>query len=500
MSADPTDKTAAAASDLATNNEKTVGNPSPSTSLTFKSVIHDVASWWCYAILKHGDLRLFDELDDILDSLPGPFLASSPLCIRLRCLVPWQELLKQLYTPGYSVGEKQFETIQDKLLLLHQGFFAKTPAREEFTDVLRMVQTHSVLSKLYNYLSKSNGTKNEQENATNRILDQCNAEWESIYVGSDTVPSSLLDLVDKTNGWDFEDRRDHILQIVSFPDSALTYKRLKKKMQSLLLRWFENEIIDSDETGAKVPELLRNRFRGIGFGNEGNMLIDAMSKNDTSRLQESASIVVQSPVQEQQEQQTREEPQKSQADDAVPSTQPGQVSNTKRNPDFEQVQASSGWESSDDDWSDCDPEEEPRPSEMRREQKNRFRHFSKEHRISTGQQMEKLLTMPVGEPSYSEASPQRKVTRGRKRRRLNGRDDPRSTFVPTNTNSHSDFDDSDDEDDIKWTQQEDDALRNGIKCNGYGNWMVILKDEKRILGSKNEDELRNRANVLLAHG
>lgn len=505
MSADPTDKTAAAAAgDLATNNEKTVGNPSPSTSLTFKSVIHDVASWWCYAILKHGDLRLFDELDDILDSLPGPFLASSPLSIRLRCLVPWQELLKQLYTPGCSVGEKQFEPIQDKLLLLHQGFFAQTPARGEFSDVLRMVQTHSVLSKLYNYFSKSDGTENQQENATNKILDQCNAEWESIYVGSDSVPSSLLDLVDKTNGWDFEDRRDHILQIVSFPDSSLTYKRLKKKMQSLLLRWFENEIIDSDETGAKVPELLRNRFRGIGYGDEGNMPTDATSKNNyTSRLEESSSIVVRSPeaqLQDQQEQQTREEPQKPQADGMVPSTQPGQVSNNKRNPDFEEVQATSGWESSDDDWSDSDPEEEPKPLEMRREQKNRFRRFSKEHRFSTGQQMEKMLTMPVGEPSYSEASPQRKMTRGRKRRRLNDRDDHRSTFVPTNTNNYSDFDDSDDEDDTIWTQQEDEALRNGIKWNGYGNWMVILKDEKRILGSKNEDELRNRANVLLAHG
>jgi len=49
------------------------------------------------------------------------------------------------------------------------------------------------------------------------------------------------------------------------------------------------------------------------------------------------------------------------------------------------------------------------------------------------------------------------------------------------------------------TQEEDEALINGIKWNGYGNWGVILKKEKRLLGSKDEKKLGDRANQLLAH-
>ena len=521
------DKTAAAAAAVgtpATNNEIPVYTPSPSTSLTFKAVIHDVASWWCYATLKQGDLRLFDELDDILDSLPRPFLASSPLSIRLRCLVPWHELLKQLYTPGCTVGEKRFETIQDKLLLLHQGFFFKTPARKEFNDVLRMVQTHSVLSKLYNYFSKSNGTDNDQEDATNNILDQCNAEWESIYLESDGVPPSLLDLVDKSNGWDFEDRRDHILQIVSFPDSALTYKRLKKKMQSLLLHWFEHEIIDSDETRARVPELLGKRYRGIGYGDEENISkgtaksaeasrnSPAVFKGDGRRLWEDASIVVRSPIAQQQHQ-------KSQADRGLSAKQQRQqrvMENKEKRRSLEQEHASSDFESSDvGDWSDFDPEEHLRRLKLNREQNKMSRNVSREQRISTGQRMEELLSMPVEGPSYSESSPRRTTVRGRKRRRLDDRDyHHHSATVTTTTrvgskkdqefsnssasnNSSSDFSDSDDQVSI-WTQEEDEALKNGIKWNGYGNWMVILKEGKQLLGSRDEDELKKRANLLLA--
>ena len=521
------DKTAAAAAAVgipATNNEKPVYAPSPPTSLTFKAVIHDVASWWCYATLKQGDLRLFDELDDILDSLPRPFLASSPLSIRLRCLVPWHELLKQLYTPGCTVGEKRFETIQDKLLLLHQGFFSKTPAREEFNDVLRMVQTHSVLSKLYNYFSKSNGTDNDQEDATDNILDQCNAEWESIYLESDGVPPSLLDLVDKCNGWDFEDRRDHILQIVSFPDSALTYKRLKKKMQSLLLHWFEHEIINSDETRERVPELLGKRYRGIGYSDEKNISKDtaisaeasrnspAVSKSDGRRLWEDASIVVRSPIAQQQHQ-------KSQADRGLSAKQQRQqqvMDNKEKRRSLEQEHASSDFESSDvGDWSDFHPEEHLRRLKLNREQNKMSRNVSREQQISTGLRMEELLSMPVGEPSYSESSPRRTTVRGRKRRRLDDRDyhhhsatvttttrvgskkDQEFLNSSTSNKNSSDFSDSDDQVSI-WTQEEDEALKNGIKWNGYGNWMVILKEGNRLLGSRDEDELKKRANLLLA--
>lgn len=502
------------------DSKTTVCTPSLSPTLTFKAVINDVASWWCYAILNQGDLRLFDELDQILDSLPGPLLATSPLSIRLRCLVPWHELLKQLYTPGCSVGEKKFETIQDKLLLLHQRFFPKTPAREEFNDVLRMVQTHSVLSKLYNYFSNSDDTGNDEEETTKKILYQCNAEWESIYLESDGIPPSLLDLVDKSNGWDFEDRRDHILQIVSFPDSSLTYKRLKKKMQSLLLHWFEHEIIDSDKTVGKVPELLEKWYRGIGYGDEQNLLEDVAKSTEAFRnsrtiseenthLRKDASNLVTGTINRQQQ-----KPGAGQG----PSTQRQQrFSEKKRNSgSLDQEQARLILESTDvGDWSEFDPEEELRRLKLHRERKKRFLNFSQEQRISTGQHLDELLPMPVGEPSYSEAPSPRPTTRGRNRRRLDDRDYlQHSSIIPTKTRNRSkrlksvsrtiistscsDFSDSDEQASL-WTQEEDKALQDGIKWNGYGNWVVILKKEKLILGSRDEDDLRNRANILLAH-
>jgi len=519
MSIAENDKTAAVVATPATNNEISVYTTYPSPPLTFKAVIHDVASWWCYAILKRGDLKLFDELDNILDSLPGPILASSPLSNRLRCLVPWHELLKQLYTPGCSVGEKQFETIQDKLLLLHRGFFSKTAAKEEFNDVLRMIQTHTVLSKLYNYFSKCDDAQNDQETTTNEILNQCDAEWESIYLESDDVPPSLLDLVDKTNGWDFEDRRDHILQIVSFPDSALTYKRLKKKMQSLLFRWFEHEIIESGETGARVPELLGKRYRGIGYGvsqdiaNSTESFPDSLTatKENTHGLREDPSIVVTSPITHH-----HHKSRVGRRSSAKQQRQQRVSKNKQKRLSLEQEETSLVLEPSDDvDWSDFDSEEEMRRSKLHRQREKRFRNFSQEQRITTGQRIEGFLSMPVGEPSYSEALPQR-TTRGRKRRRQDYRElRHHSTNIPTtrravskkehlfsitnvSTSSSSDFGDSDEQANL-WTQEEDKALKNGIKWNGYGNWMVILKEEKRLLGSKGEDELRNRANTLLAH-
>lgn len=486
------------------NNGKSVQTCLPSEPLTFKDVIHDVASWWCYAILKTGDLKLFDELDTILESLPVPFPVSSPLSIRLRCLVPWQEFLLQLYTPGRSVGEKKFETVQDKLLLLHQGFFPKSPAKKEFSDVLRMVQTHSVLSKLYNYFSKGEGAHNDQEHLTNKILEQCNAEWESIYLESDSIPASLLDLTDKTNGWDFEDRRDHILQIVSFPDSPLTYQRLKKKMQSLLLFWFEREIYDSDEAIKRVPELLRKRYRGIGYGDKESASIDTddvstISHRSARTLQE--TIVVTSPIAQNQ--------QNFNSSQMVTGRQQRQqpVSKEKRN-----QQAIPAMESTDvGDCFDKDPEEELRKLKLRRQRKKRFLHFSQEQKVATGRQMEELLSMPVGEPSYSEASPRKKKVTRRKRRRRNDstsiiattrvgskNERARSKNLSTSSSSGNDFSDNDEEA-ILWTQEEDEALINGIKWNGYGNWGVILKKEKRLLGSKDEKKLGDRANQLLAH-
>jgi len=499
---------------------------SHSRSLTFKTVIQDVASWWCYAILKSGELKLFDELDEILDSLPGPFAASSSLSIRLRCLVPWHELLKQLYTPGCTVGEKQFETVQDKLLLLHQGFFSKTTAGEEFNNALRMIQTHSVLSKLYNHLSQIDDAPNDQQNATNKILDQCNAEWESIYLGSNGVPPSLLDLVDKNNGWDFEDRRDHIIQIVSFRDSPLTYKRLKKKMQTLLLHWFEHEIVDSDESGAKVPELLEKRYRGIGYGadnsaeNDGTKIIESIKIGpkvdaEENSIGETYPSTPPPPRQQHQQSGTREIMLKRRKE-----------STKKRRKGNSMIEDKNGLVYDSDnlsDWSDFDPDEGLWRLKVKRERNKKFR-------TQNGRQMEEeSVSMPVGEPSYS--SPERKGFRGRSRGGLNDRDDrhhsadaPSSTlskrkkrtrerrgktFVPkplvTNNNywdtddsgsSGSDFGDSDDEE-VPWAREEDEALNHGIQCNGYGNWARILQEEKRFLGSRNKEELRKRANVLI---
>lgn len=484
---------ASAAAAKPAGNHETPASVSPPLDLTFESVIHDVASWWCYTILKRGDLRLFDELDEILDSVPGPFPASSPLSIRLRLLVPWQELLKQLYTPGCTVGQKQFEGIQDKLLLLHQGFFSKTSAAEEFNSVLRMVQTHSVLSKLYDYFSKIEGLSDEQQLSTNEVLDQSSADWESIYLESDGVPPSLLDLVDKTNGWDHEDRRDHILQIVSFPDSALTYRRLKKKMQSLLLFWFENEIIDTDSEDSEVSELLRMRYRGFGYAAAEIVHKDAAkntatppntpaaSKIDPSRPQEETSVVVASRL-------------------ASPAAkEPEKAEEKQQEQQRPIITRQDTFASESSDWSDSDDEKVP-PLKMNRDEK------------------QTRLSMPVGEPSYSEASPsQRKMSSHRKRRRLGDQyhhhrssTHSKSTgrklkykhgFSDSSDSDNSvssDFNDSDDEG-TAWTQEQDAALKNGIHWNGYGNWDIILKQEKRLLGTKGKKDLQDRANMLLSN-
>ena len=423
---------------------------------------------------------MFDELDEILDSVPGPFPASSLLSIRLRLLVPWQELLKQFYTPGCTVGQKKFDGIQDKLLLLHQGFFSNTSATQEFNDVLRMVQTHSVLSKLYDYFSKTEGLSDEQQAATNKVLDQSSADWESIYLESDGVPPSLLDLVDKTNGWDHEDRRDHILQIVSFPDSALTYKRLKKKMRSLLLFWFENEIVDPNGESDDVSELLQMRYRGFGYGAVPNDAAPiATTPGNTpaaTQTDTEASVVVATPVaketveEKQQPLETEQEPRE--ATKPSPKQQePQQLRSTSKQDTFS---------SDSSDWSDSDDEEEVRPS------------------------------MPVGEPS---SPSQRKMTSHRKRRRLDGgyqnRRLPMHTHSKTKStvsdwsdsddsdSSGSDFDDSEDEG-TPWTQEQDEALKNGIRWNGYGNWEMILQQEEDLLGSKDKKDLQNRANSLLS--
>jgi len=244
-------------------------------SLTFQDSMIDVASWWCYAILKNHDLKLFDELEGVLGCL-SPIPQNSPLSLRLRCLVPWQELLEQLYTEGITIGKKIFERIQDALVLLHQRSFPQTTAttENEYKEVLIMVQTHSILSNLYKYLTGKNSSSDDETFCI--VLDKCEAQLKSIYVDVDHIPQLLKDLVDKTNDLDCRSRKDLVINIVSASDSILRYKVLQNSVQKLLLRWFEHDI-ESD-----IPDLLKKRYRGIGFSDASSN--ESSPKNSTGEI------------------------------------------------------------------------------------------------------------------------------------------------------------------------------------------------------------------------
>ena len=243
------------------------------SSITYKETIVEFVSWWCYAVLKHRNLSLFNELQCVLNcchrvSSSVTIQPNSSLSFQLRCLVPWHELLIQLYTEGVSVSKKRFDRVQDSLVLLHERLFAKTGATEpKYVHLVESLQTHSVLSKLYKYLSDG-ATDDDDSKTTDSILKKCNERWKMIYLNEDRIPQSLMDLVDTGNGWNKNKRKDCIVQIVSAKDSTLRYRRLMDTMQSLLLRWFENEIKigDNSHKDARVSELLKIRYRGIGFG------------------------------------------------------------------------------------------------------------------------------------------------------------------------------------------------------------------------------------------
>jgi len=374
-----------------------------------------------------------------------------------------------------------------------------------------MVQTHSVLSKLFEYFSNSDDDPEDEEEATSKMLDQSNAEWESIYLESDGVPSSLISLVDNQNGWDVEDRKDYIIQIVSSKNSSLTYKRLKKKLQSLLLRWFEHEIGHKDEAGGRVPELLKKRYRGIGYGDEENAThdvsgpakavhkgVDVSKEKNFVGFREDSEIFLRPPFGRKRRQQkswagVRPTPQQQSHQRGQQQRQQRPSNNIRKRRSREQQyqQEKLVLEFSDDsDWSDDDSEEERKRLKLDHKQQKKFR---LNQRISTGrQQLEGQLTMPVGEPSYPEASRRNTTSRCLIRRRhddrvwtANSRMRPKE--IPAFSGSKA----------YKWTQEQDEALKKGIKFNGYGNWMEILKEEDRFLGSRSRDELRDRANVLL---
>lgn len=262
-----------------TNNNNT--NNNVLSSITYKETIVEFVSWWCYAVLKHRNLSLFNELQCVLNcchrvSSSVTIQPDSSLSFQLRCLVPWHELLIQLYTEGVSVSKKRFDRVQDSLVLLHERLFAKTGATEpKYVHLVESLQTHSVLSKLYKYLSDGGNdefspaaTDDDDSKTTDSILKKCNERWKMIYLNEDRIPQSLMDLVDTGNGWNKKKRKDCIVQIVSAKDSTLRYRRLMDTMQSLLLRWFENEIKigDSSHKDARISELLKIRYRGIGFG------------------------------------------------------------------------------------------------------------------------------------------------------------------------------------------------------------------------------------------
>eukprot|EP00536_Pseudo-nitzschia_multiseries_P010689 jgi/Psemu1/307514/fgenesh1_kg.335_\ len=191
------------------------------SSVTHKAIMIDLASWWCYTVLTGRNVRLPDEFGCVIQFL-APISWQSPLSIRLRCLVIWQDLLAQIDTPGYDPGKKRFESILDRLILLRKNFFPESPSEDKYNEVLRMIQTHKILSEMFNCFEKmvksgKNKRGDTKDNSMNATLDHCNDTLKNIYTGSnDKIPTWLTNLVNKRNGWNAEDRVDHITKIVTY--------------------------------------------------------------------------------------------------------------------------------------------------------------------------------------------------------------------------------------------------------------------------------------------
>jgi hypothetical protein len=439
--------------------------------VTFQATITDITSWWCILLLKNHDLSLFEEFEGVLQCLSqtsSNIPKKSPLGIRLHCLVPWQELLKQLYTDGFGIGKKKFERIQDTLVLLRQRNFPETPAEQEYKEVLMMVQTHSVLSKLHKYLSGDDAVAlNDDKNKTSDdILDECEAKWRTIYLDVDHIPQSLKDLVDKTNGWGCKTRKAHIKHIVSSSGSILTYKILRNKMQKLLLRWFEHEI-EGD-----VPELLEKGYRGIGFGDISSNK-HSLSKNITSSSSINPDAVdekiaeIKSPV----------EPPPKEKEKSLKVKSESKLPKDSSHSDFS---------------CDDEKEEEVELLEMKRKRK----------KISKSSMIEgESLSMPASESSFSPKNKRSKHTVKQESHNIEkGRHNFDGSYSISKP-SQWDSDSSEVENNIiRWSKEEDIVLENGIQRYGFGNWKAIIKSSGEIFASKNKTDLSDRAKILIGQG
>ena len=548
-------------------------------SSTNKMVVIDLASWWCYAILKGEDLRLNYRFEDVLDFL-GDAVKNSPIYIRLRCSGVWEDFLK-LEKPGNaSGGTKQRKTVLDRFILLGEECFPNSLAEDKFNEVSRMLQTHTKLSKLYDYFDSIGDDKSERrsmntgrgaageehkyehDSSHDHILDQCNAELKAIYLGFDDggmpmhMPASLVDLVNTTNGWDIVHRMDRIGQIIacstktststSSMSSNLAYKNLKTKLQSLLLYWFEHEII---ETGK-----LEKRYRGIGFGskseseknnNDNDKLPDftndvrngnadsavgVPNENSHHLLQhenENAPFVTRSLTSRQQRQPTRTKTRGERSSPVPddPNQQQQQykpqrvlvLSNRKRKRNLREQENdfSLSNKGHDENFTNDDDDGSSDREESDQEERNRskiYMHNERKWRLRNNfpiRQQQRKKCRSSGRQLEDEPSSfsdkydlrQKAFPNGQKQRHYR-RDRVSTTRRMTSSTIDDDpstSDDScDDDEEELWTQEQDDALQKGMTWNGYGNWKTISRAEKELLGSKGQDELRDRANLLLA--
>mmetsp|Transcript_726 Transcript_726/g.1744 ORF Transcript_726/g.1744 Transcript_726/m.1744 type:complete len:550 (-) Transcript_726:2695-4344(-) len=507
--------------------------------LTHKAVMIDLASWWCYTVLSGRNRRLPDEFGSILQFL-APIPSHSPLSIRLRCLVLWQDLLAQIDTPEDGTGRKRFEIILDRLILLRKDFFSESPNEDEYDEVLRMVQTHKILSEMFkrfgkiSKIAKTGRRKRGDTNGhfTNAMLDQYNDAIKNIYIGSDDkIPASLVNLVNKYNGWDAEDRIDHITQIVTSQMSTLGYGRLKNKLQSLLLRWFEYEIEDTScETGvAKIPELLAIRYRGIGFGSRSK---DDKGKSpyhsdSVLRTGTGTGTVTTTTTTAVDSNESQKRSQRQQQHIPTETLTPASLERLQRTTTKDREEAPSPCHQQ-EHMSQGHPKPKPTRNAREREtsdppdrerksdssgngdenKESRNRLHVRKRRLSVCSQPQPRTQ---GESEDDETSSSAKsplplpIGQARKRyRRDRGTNRSRPMTTPpekkrpisslsARANYTRDAGGT-------WSQEEDQALGSGVGRNGYGNWNAILRAEKKVLGAKCKGDLKDRADLLIARG
>jgi hypothetical protein len=239
-------------------------DPTTSPTMSFRDTMHDLAHWWCHAILhQHDHVRIFDELGELLEFL-APLPEGSPLCVRLQCVAVWQELLQQTTTTRDGpppLEDRDFSAMQDKLILTRSRYFASDDeCLEEYKDVLRMIRVHHELCHLYERLDDTRYSGDEMMASLEETLHKGRDE---IYFGLSEIPMELAQLVVKENGWTWEQRRHKIVEILlggqDREESELSVRWLKIKTQLLLLHWCEQCI----EGGA--PELVKKKYGGVGI-------------------------------------------------------------------------------------------------------------------------------------------------------------------------------------------------------------------------------------------